>query len=475
MQATSDIEVEGLTADSREVRPGWLFAALPGGRVHGLDFVPAALDRGAVAVLAPPDPRLAGLAVPLIVDDNPRRRLALMAAAFYGRQPARVVAVTGTNGKTSTAAFARQIFSLLGHASASLGTLGVLGGGEEIALQHTTPDPVALHAHLARLADRGVSHLAIEASSHGLDQYRLDGVALSAAAFTSFSRDHLDYHADAEAYLAAKLRLFAEVLPADATAVVHADMAVADRVVAVVRARGQRLLRYGTAAECELRVLARVGAVDGQDLALDVLGRRRTVRLPLAGDVQAENALAAAGLAIGAGAPVEAVLETLEHLGPVPGRLQRVAKLPNGATVFVDYCHTPDSIGRALAILRPHAAGRLVIVFGCGGDRDRGKRPEMGRAAAAGADVVVLTDDNPRTEDPAAIRRDAREGCPDAIEIGDRGLAIRHAVSLLGEGDLLLLAGKGHERGQVIGTEVRPFDDAEEARLAVAARQGAAA
>jgi len=469
VRGAAEIEIDGLTADSRRVRPGWLFAALPGARADGLDFLDAALANGAAAVLARPDPRLADLPVPVVVDDNPRRRLALMAARLYDRQPATVAAITGTNGKTSTASFLRQLWQAAGVKAASLGTLGVVAPGLAEPLEHTTPEPVTLHRWLAELAGREVTHLAMEASSHGLDQCRLDGVRLAAGAFTSFTRDHLDYHADAGAYLAAKLRLMRELLPAGAACVVNWEMDVAPAVAEAAKVRRLRLLRYGRAEGLELRLLARENLQTGQRLSLEVLGLRVQAELPVVGDFQAENALAALGLAIGCGLPAQRAAALLPALRPVKGRLDHAATLANGATVFVDYAHTPDALERALEALRPHVPGRIVALFGCGGDRDRGKRPLMGAAVARHAEVAIVTDDNPRTEDAAAIRRAALAGCPGGIEIADRAAAIRHGISLLGPGDALLLAGKGHEQGQIVGTEVRPFDDAEEARKAVAA------
>jgi len=471
--AAGEVVVTGLSADSREVRPGYLFAALPGGSHDGLDFAAQALANGAVALLAPPDPRLRGLAVPVLTDADPRRCLALMAARFFGRQPASVVAVTGTNGKTSVADFTAQIWSALGRRAASLGTLGVVSEAGVETLAHTTPEPVTLHRHLARLAAAGIDCLALEASSHGLDQRRLDGVSVEAAAFTHFGRDHLDYHQDADDYLRAKLRLFAVVMDEGGSAVLNRDSEVFDQVRAVCAARRQPVVSFG-AGDCDIRLAGRVSLGEGQRLALEVFGIRSEIELPLIGDFQAMNALCALGFVLVTGGEREAALSALSRLRGVPGRLQRVAAHPSGAAVFVDYSHKPEALAAALAALRPHAQRRLTLVFGCGGNRDKGKRPQMGQIAQRLADRVIVTDDNPRYEDPAQIRAEVLAGCPEAREIGDRGEAIRVAAAGLEAGDVLLIAGKGHERGQYVGGEIRPFDDAEEARAAVQALGGRA-
>ena len=464
-------EIVGLTADSRAVRPGFLFAALPGSRNDGRAYVADAVARGAVAILAPPGTAVEAPAIRLIEDPAPRRAFALMAAAFYGRQPERVVAVTGTNGKTSTVRFVRQLWERLGRRGASLGTLG-LDAPAGVTLNGpsmTTPDPVALHAGLAALADAGVDHLAMEASSHGLDQYRLDGVHLKAAAFTNLSRDHLDYHGDMAVYLAAKAMLFARVLPPDGVAVLNADVPEYEALVRTCRERGIRVLDYGFSAR-DIRVRTVTPTAHGQHLDLVLLGRSATMELPLVGRFQAWNALAALGLVLAADPeqPVAPALAAVALLEGVPGRMQPVARHPAGASVIVDYAHTPDALETVLSALRPHAEGRLVVVFGCGGDRDRGKRPVMGDIAIRLADRVIVTDDNPRSEVPAAIRAEILAAAPGAEEIADRREAIRAAVRGLGVGDLLVIAGKGHEQGQIIGGETRPFDDAGEARAAVA-------
>ncbi|MFC3677836.1 UDP-N-acetylmuramoyl-L-alanyl-D-glutamate--2,6-diaminopimelate ligase [Ferrovibrio xuzhouensis] len=466
------LDVAGLTADSRAVRPGFLFAALQGSHADGHRFIPDARAKGAVAVLSDHvDPALAGQ-IAFITDANPRRRLALMAAAFFGAQPATIAAVTGTNGKTSVANFTAQIWALLDVKSASLGTLGLHGTGLDDSVAHTTPDPVRLHELLACAKRAGIEHLALEASSHGLDQHRLDGVAIRAAAFTNLTRDHMDYHPTVEAYLAAKLRLFDSLLPAGGAAVINMDSAVGAQVEALCTKRGQRLIRYGQLGT-ELRLLAAVPHAGGLDIEAEVFGVRRAARLPLIGGFQAGNVLAALGLVVGCGGHAAAAWEVLGRLEGVPGRMQKAAARRNGATVFVDYAHTPDALETVLKAARPHATRRLLVVFGCGGDRDRGKRPLMGEVTARLADRVYVTDDNPRSEDAAAIRAAIMAACPGGIEIGDRRAAIIAAVAELQAGDLLLVAGKGHEQGQIIGSETRPFDDVAVAREAVSAADAA--
>jgi UDP-N-acetylmuramoyl-L-alanyl-D-glutamate--2,6-diaminopimelate ligase len=472
--AWQQVEITALAADSRAVRPGTLFAAFPGSRADGRAFVHDAVARGAAAVLA--DPSLADLAlpVPLILDPTPRRRLALLAARLFERQPRYIAAVTGTNGKTSVAGFTRQIWIGLGLAAGALGTLGLDAGAVQRASNLTTPDPVHLHALLAELATAGIDHLALEASSHGLDQHRLDGVRLSAAAFTNLSRDHFDYHGSFAEYLAAKRRLFSELLPPEGIAVLNADQPEFVPLAEVCRGRGIAVLDYGRQA-ARLQLRAQTPDADGQELQFALDGREHRVRLALVAGFQAVNALAALGLALACGADPQAAVGTLAGLRGVRGRLERIAGHPKDAQVFVDYAHTPDALAQALDALRPHAARRLIVLFGCGGDRDPGKRAEMGRIAAARADRVFVTDDNPRSEDPAAIRRAILAACPDALEIGDRRAAIRAAIAELDAGDVLLVAGKGHESGQIVGDRVLPFDDASEVRAALAALGGAAA
>jgi UDP-N-acetylmuramoyl-L-alanyl-D-glutamate--2,6-diaminopimelate ligase len=469
-----DVEIAGLTADSRAVLPGFLFAALVGSKADGRDFVPAALAQGAVAILAPEGSKLKlPKGVVLITDANPRRRLAQMAAVFHGAQPETMVAVTGTNGKTSVAMFYGQIMERLGKTSAAIGTLGIVAKGWDNAGGLTTPDPSALHANLAKLAAFGVTHACMEASSHGLDQCRLDGVRLTAAAFTNLTRDHLDYHGGMENYAQAKLRLFTEVLPETASAVINMDSEAGLRFAEACAKRGITLLGYGRAG-AELRLISATAKPFGQELALEILGKAVTVKLPLAGLFQAYNALAALGLALASGAPTDKALAALENLDGVPGRLQKVGERANGAAVYVDYAHTPDALETVLKALKPHAARRLVVVFGCGGDRDPGKRPQMGAIGCKRADAMIVTDDNPRSEDPAKIRAAVLGGCCGAVEIGDRHEAIRTAVAGLQKGDVLVIAGKGHETGQVIGTATHPFDDAEEVRAAIRAADGGA-
>ena len=468
-------EITGLTADSRAVEPGFLFAALPGTQVDGRDFIDQALSKGARAILAPTGTELPASAgeVDLITDDRPRRRFAQMAAAFYGSQPATIAAVTGTNGKTSTANFARQIWEKLGHSAASLGTIGMTAPGLEQYGGLTTPDPVTLHASLAELAQAGITHLAMEASSHGLDQYRLDGVRVTAAGYTNLSRDHLDYHGTMEAYLAAKARLFDEVLEPDGAAVLNADTPECESLAERAKAAGRRTLLYGRKGT-DIRIDSAQPVPRGLDLKLTVRGQAVALRLPLAGTFQAANALCALGLVLADGTEADPAIAALETLTGVRGRLELVAQHPNGAAIYVDYAHTPDALETVLTALRPHTSGRLVAVFGCGGDRDPGKRPVMGATVARLADTAIVTDDNPRTEDPAAIRAAALAACPGGIEIGDRAEAIRTAIAGLAPDDVLVIAGKGHETGQIVGEDVHPFDDAEHARSA-ANELGAAA
>jgi UDP-N-acetylmuramoyl-L-alanyl-D-glutamate--2,6-diaminopimelate ligase len=470
---TAALPITGLAADSRAVGRGFLFAALPGSTTDGSRFVADAVKRGAVAVLAGKGAKLdAGTGIAVILADDPRRALALMAARFHGPQPKKLVAVTGTSGKTSVAAFTRQIFASAGEEAASIGTLGVVSRRWSAYGSLTTPDAIALHAALARLVGEGVTAAAIEASSHGLDQRRLDGLRLAAAGFTNLGRDHMDYHPTVADYLAAKLRLFTAILPSGRTAVIDMDGDHAATVVAAATRRGQTLIRTGRAGR-ELRIVDIVPNGFRQRLRIEAFGRGHDVLLPLAGAFQASNAMVAAGLAIGAGIPVEDALAALAKLEGAPGRLELAGHRANGAMIFIDYAHKPDAIASALAALRPMTQGRLIIVFGAGGDRDPGKRPLMGRAAAEHADIVFVTDDNPRSENPAAIRKAILEGAPEAIEIGDRAEAIRRAMELLGPGDVLCVAGKGHETGQIVGSEVIPFSDHRVVRDTLAAEEAA--
>jgi UDP-N-acetylmuramoyl-L-alanyl-D-glutamate--2,6-diaminopimelate ligase len=457
--------VEGLCADSRKVRPGDVFFALAGARGDGLAFVAPAVQRGAGVIVADRAPPRLPADVAYIRVADARAALALAAARLYPRQPETIVAVTGTSGKTSVAAFARQIWTRLGFEAASLGTIGIVSSKVNVYGSLTTPDPVALHKALDQLARAGVTHLAMEASSHGLDQKRLDGVRLAAGAFTNLSRDHLDYHATPEAYLSAKLRLFTELLKPGAPAVIDADAEVAAEVAKAARRRGLEVFTVGAKGEA-IRLLSAARHGLATRLNLEHRGRRWTVLLPLPGDFQASNALVAAGLCIATGGETGAVFEALDGLTGAPGRLEQVGER-HGAPVFVDYAHKPDALDKMLATLRPLAANRLVVVFGCGGDRDAGKRTAMGEIAARRADVVIVTDDNPRSEDPAAIRAAILAGAPHAIEISDRGQAIRAAIAMLTAGDALVIAGKGHETGQIVGDRTLPFSDREAARAAL--------
>ena len=476
-QGGREARITGLSVDSRQVKPGHLFAALPGTRIHGAEFIQYALRMEAAAILTDragaeiAKAELAGSGAALIVAEDPRQTLAYTAALWFGRQPEVMVAVTGTSGKTSVATFTRQIWQALGLSAANLGTMGVLGD-YTAPLAHTTPEPITLHRILRDMADAGITHAAMEASSHGLDQGRLDGVRLKAAAFTNFSQDHLDYHASFDDYFAAKAGLFARVLPEDGTAVINIDEARGREILEIARARGQSLITVGRDPVADLRITSQRFDATGQDLRFTHDGRPHLVRLALIGGFQAENVLAAAGLAMAAGAEPQAVIDTLPGLVTVRGRMELAAKRDNGAAVFVDYSHKPGALASALQSLRPHVMGRIVVVFGAGGDRDRLKRPLMGKAAAAHADVVIVTDDNPRSEDPATIRAEVMAGCPEATEVADRAEAILRGVDALQPGDALLIAGKGHETGQIVGTDVYPFDDAEQASVAVAALEG---
>jgi UDP-N-acetylmuramoyl-L-alanyl-D-glutamate--2,6-diaminopimelate ligase len=462
-----DAAVAGLTADSRAVRPGMVFAALPGARSDGRAFIADAVERGAAAVLAPEGTEWPpGVPVrPLITSADPRRALALMAAAYHGAQPRSVVAVTGTNGKTSTVDFLRQIWTAGGERAASLGTLGLVAEGFPPGPSLTTPDPISLHATLAALARAGFGAAAMEASSHGLDQRRLDGVVLAAAGFSNLTRDHLDYHGDMAGYRAAKLRLFDTLLPVGAAAAACTEME--PETFAALRGiasrRRLRLLSVGEAGEA-IRLHAARPLPDGLALSLSAFGTAHEIHLPLPGRFQADNVLLAAALAIGAGQSADRALAALPALRGVRGRMERAAVLANGAAVYVDYAHTPDALARLLAALRPHTTGRLHVLFGAGGDRDPGKRPLMGRAAADAADTVWVTDDNPRSEDPGTIRAAVLAGAPGAIDAGSREAAIAAALSDLRPGDVLAVAGKGHESGQEIAGIVHPFDDAEVVR-----------
>ncbi|MFN3910553.1 UDP-N-acetylmuramoyl-L-alanyl-D-glutamate--2,6-diaminopimelate ligase [Hyphomonas sp.] len=465
-----ETEILGLTADSRKVQPGWLFAALKGTAQDGSAFAAQAIARGAAAVLSDGSAQTGG--VPHVVADEPRRALALAAKHFHAAQPETVVAITGTNGKSSTVDFARQIWTSAGFKAASMGTLGAIGPGGKIDVGHTTPDPVTIHATLEALAGQGVTHCAMEASSHGLEQYRLDGVTLSAVGFLNFTQDHLDYHGTMEAYLQSKLKLFGTLAPAGIPAIVNADSPQRDDFEAAAKAAGLKVVSFGWKGE-DLWIDELMPKQAGQSLFLywrDV--EQKPLELPLIGEFQALNALAAAAICLSLGMDFPAVAEGLSRLKPVKGRLEFVGKTGTGAAVFVDYAHTPDGLDVLLRAVRPHTAGRLKVIFGCGGDRDARKRPIMGEIASRQADDVIVTDDNPRSEDPAKIRAAVLGGAKGAREIGDRAEAIRTVIGELKKGDTLVIAGKGHETGQIIGNDILPFSDQEEA---LAALKGGAA
>jgi len=458
-------EVVGLTGDSRAVRPGFVFFAMPGARADGLSFAQSAVDAGAMAVVAERAPAKALQGAPVIEVANVRAALSHAAARFHPAQPATIAAVTGTSGKTSVAAFTRQIWARLGARAAALGTTGVVTPDGETYGSLTTPDPITLHQTLDRLARDGVTHLAMEASSHGLDQRRLDGVRLGVGGFTNLTRDHLDYHPDLDAYLAAKLRLFEALLQPGQPAVIDADSDIAPQVIAACKARGLRVLTTGAKGDL-LRLVGAQARPASTLLNVVCDGQAHEIELPLAGAFMVSNALVAAGLCIATGSPAGAVLEALAHLQGAPGRLEKVGER-DGAPVFVDYAHKPDALEKALLALRPLACGRLILVFGCGGDRDAGKRPIMGEIAARCADMVIVTDDNPRSENPAAIRAAIRAAAPGALEIADRREAIGAAVRMMRAGDVVMVAGKGHETGQIIGDQVFPFSDHQAVRAAL--------
>ena len=478
-----EVQITGLTVDSRNVKPGNLFAALPGATVHGGNFIAKAIELGASAVLT--DAAGAQIAadvlsasnVATIVAQDPRQTLAQTASLWFGAHPGTVVAVTGTNGKTSVSTFCRQIWEELGLFGVNLGTTGVEGAWTH-PLKHTTPEPITLHRVMAEAVQHGVTHVAMEASSHGLDQRRLDGVVLAAAGFTNFTQDHLDYHETFEAYFEAKMGLFTRVLSEDGVAVVNLDDPKGPEVAEICTERGQEVIGVGRHPSARLRLTGQRFDATGQDLLFEWQGKAQQVRLGLIGGFQADNVLLAAGLVIAAGAEPADVFDTLPHLGTVHGRMELAATRENGAAVFVDYAHTPDAVKTALTAMRPHVMGRIIAIVGAGGDRDTTKRPLMGAAAAQNADIVIVTDDNPRSEDPAKIRAAVMAGALDAggadhvTEIGDRAEAILRAVDMLRPGDALLVAGKGHETGQTVGDSVLPFDDVEQASMAVAALEG---
>lgn len=452
--------VSGFAIDHRKVSQGTIFGAFAGARFNGEDFIADAVRAGAVAVVARPQARVAGAVH--IKSDEPRRSFALLAAQFYAPYPETVVAVTGTNGKTSTVELTRQLWRMAGHHAASIGTLGVTTADEAVTTGLTSPDIVTFLSNMAGLQREGITHVAYEASSHGLHQYRAEGLPVQAAAFTNLSRDHLDYHGDMPSYLTAKLRLFSEVVAADGTAVIHLGDEYADRVLDLARARGLTLFTVGEVGQA-LKLEKRTPTALGQTLEILADGKNYTVKLPLIGAYQAANALTAAGLVIATGGDVATTLGNLARVQPVRGRLERACITAHGAAVYIDYAHTPDALTAAIEAARPHTKGKLILVFGAGGDRDTGKRPLMGKAALA-ADVVIVTDDNPRTEDPATIRRAIMAEASGAHEIGDRRLAIAAAIGIAKDGDFVLIAGKGHETGQIVGEQVLPFDDVQVAR-----------
>ena len=469
-ESLSDLDIKGLTADSRDVRKGYLFAALKGMRYDGSQFIDLAVQNGAVAVLAEEGTKVPD-GIALISDKNVRRRFAIMAANFYGTQPEHIVGVTGTNGKTSTVHFTQQLWQLMGQKAASLGTLGVHGYGIRRGGGMTTPDPVVLHSSLADVAAAGVTHLAMECSSHGLDQSRMDGVRMTAAAFTNLTQDHLDYHGTMEDYAKAKANLFSRVLMPGGTAVINADADFADLMIETAKSRGQRILTFGQKGH-EIRLKEQKPNALGQGLVLEVLGKEYKINLPLIGLFQAYNVMSALGLVMAEllddHEKIEKLVGLLTHLKGVDGRLELIEGHPKDAAVYVDYAHTSDALEKVLSAIRPHTKGRIITVFGCGGDRDKGKRPLMGKAASDLSDVVIVTDDNPRSEDPEIIRAEVMAACKeDALNIGDRKLAIEKAIEIAQNGDVVVLAGKGHENGQVIKGETISFDDRDEARKAI--------
>ncbi|HZU51194.1 MAG TPA: UDP-N-acetylmuramoyl-L-alanyl-D-glutamate--2,6-diaminopimelate ligase [Sphingomicrobium sp.] len=457
----SGLEVTGFAIDHRKVMPGSVFGAFKGAVFNGEDFIGAAVERGAVAIVARPQAQ--SMSVPLLADAEPRRLFAEVAAKFYAPFPETVVAVTGTNGKTSTVEMTRQMWRMSGKRSASIGTLGVTTADDQVTTGLTTPDIVTFLNNMAGLKRMGISHVAYEASSHGLDQHRAEGVPLSAAAFTNFSRDHLDYHGSMEAYFAAKMRLFDELLPPGKPAVVWADDPKSDVVIERARRRGHELLTVGRRGET-IRLVEQSPTALGQTLIVDYGGKSHRLALPLIGAYQAANVLTAAGLVLATGLDWPSTFSAMQRVAPVRGRLERAVISRAGVPVYVDYAHTPDALEAAIAALRPHVDGRLIVVFGAGGDRDQGKRPEMGRIAASLSDIVIVTDDNPRSEDPARIRAEVMAGATGAREVPGRRQAIAEAIQSAREGDIVLVAGKGHETGQIIGDTVLPFDDALVAR-----------
>ena len=459
----SDEQVVGLTCDSREVKPGFVFAALPGTVTDGRKFIESALEKGASAIVSTGD---MDLPVPYLASAEPRVAYAQMAAKLYAGQPKTLVAMTGTNGKSSTVEFLRQIWAYAGKQAACFGTLGVQAPKGYRPLTHTTPDAVALHKTLSELSSEGVTHAAMEASSHGLDQYRLDAVQITAAGFTNLTQDHFDYHADAEDYFLAKARLFAGLTPANAPVVINTNDEYGQRLVKMCEERGQDVMQVGWSGQ-DIRIDEVMPRAASQMITLVVKGERHKIELPLAGEFQVLNAISALGLAMVTGVEKGTALKALENLEGVAGRMERAGLTKDGAPIFVDFAHTEDGLDKLLRSVRPHTMGKIVVAFGCGGDRDPDKRPKMGKVAAKLADDVIVTDDNPRTEDAATVRKAVLKGCPDAAEIGDRAAAIREGIKRLAPQDCLVIAGKGHEQGQIVGTEVIPFSDVEQVKLAL--------
>jgi UDP-N-acetylmuramoyl-L-alanyl-D-glutamate--2,6-diaminopimelate ligase len=457
----SDSKVTGFAIDHRKVERGSVFGAFKGTVFNGEDFIPEAVTRGAIAVVARPDAHVEN--VPHLADAQPRRLFAGLAAKFYAPYPDTIVAVTGTNGKTSTVEMTRQIWRMMGHRSASIGTLGVTTSDDQVKTGLTTPDIVTFLHNMAGLKRMGISHVAYEASSHGLDQHRAEGVPLAAAAFTNFSRDHLDYHPTMEAYFEAKMRLFDELLPAGNPAAIWTDDPKSGEVIDRARKRGHEVLTIGRKGET-IRLVEQSTTALGQTLQLEHGGKSYRLALPLIGAYQASNVLTAAALVLATGGGWSEIFSAMQRVSPVRGRLERAVISRAGVPVYIDYAHTPDALEAAIAALRPHVEGRLITVFGAGGDRDQGKRPEMGAVAARLSDVVIVTDDNPRGEDPATIRSAIMAGAPGATEVGGRREAIAEAIRIARAGDIILVAGKGHETGQIVGDRVLPFDDALVAR-----------
>ena len=459
----SDVEVAGLTCDSREVKPGFVFAALPGTVTDGRKFIESALENGASAILSTGE---MDLPVPYLASDEPRLTYAKMAAGLYAGRPETLVAMTGTNGKSSTVEFLRQIWAHAGQQAACFGTLGVQAPNGYRPLIHTTPDAVALHKTLSELTDEGVTHAAMEASSHGLDQYRLDAVKVTASGFTNLTQDHFDYHTDAEDYFMAKARLFTELTPADAPVVINTNDEYGQRLVKICAARGQEVMQVGWSGQ-DIRIDEVMPRASSQIVTLVVKGERHKIELPLAGEFQVLNAISALGLAMVTGVEKDTALRALKNLHGVAGRMERAGQTKEGAPIFVDFAHTEDGLDKLLRSVRPHTMGNVIVAFGCGGNRDPDKRPKMGKVAAKLADDIIVTDDNPRTEAAATIRKAVLEGCPEATEIGDRAAAIREGIKRLGPKDCLVIAGKGHEQGQIVGTKVIPFSDVKQVKLAL--------